>query len=737
MAAPQDAPELGFRLRKFQGTNTEIDSTFLGPSLVSRSENWVPTQSYRLGKRPGHTLMQNLGFGVVDITDLLAARPSTGGLYLYAYGRRPPAAGDAIIALSVEEGVWGFALPFGAGSPFQDESAIGRMIQFRDRIYCGNGSDPISSWIIGATDTTGNQTYSAIAPVVPPFHSPSNAPPVATPTAPVAAGVTPLPDGTYAYTWALYNPTSKFYEKRYDAGSVVIPAQCAAQFPVPAAVAGLVWRLFVAYRGFPIEYATMQADGPTATPVTLTTVDVTDVRCPTVGITRTGNMFVVWRNRLVFAGDKADPHCVCATDVLLPGTEQDTFNQGTFFPVGAKVLLPAVVTGVGIAGVTTDQDAQAPLLFFTLTKTFLCTGDPFDPNDQAVLQEVSSRVGCIGHDSIVNTPYGTIFVGIDSVYLIPPGGGYPQDIGWPIANQIRAIPPAARARIVACFHKQFYKLAIPASIATTQNTVQWWLDLRQGISDTPSWWGPHTIRDTPDTNSRPVALSAFTTDLGGAQEIDRGYAAYAESGHVVRMHQDGTYTDYIAGQAPTQIITTIRSVLQSGRFDADQPFTAKVFTRLRLIAQTAIHSFLGVAIKTDGGVDWSPIDAIELGLGADMPGQFVHSTVYPPIPTPVPPGPPIWKSWSTDTTYIPPSRIPTATRAQFRTISPVEVQTITPAIRPRGLSAVVTLTHDPTMRVDPNIDTRGGVGQVELRDFELLFIPSERKVRYVGESTGR
>ena len=731
MAAPKDSPELAFRLRKFEGTNTEIDSTFLGPTLVSRSENWVPTQSYRLGKRPGTTLLQPLGFGVTDITDLLAARPASGGLYLYAYGVRS-GAGDAIIGTSIEEAAWGFALPF--GTPIFHGPTPGRMIQFRNRVFAGNGVDPIASWIIGATDATGNQIYKAITDLGPIA--------TATPTAPVAAGVTPLPDGTYAYTWARYatGGTNKgFYSARYQAGSVVVPAQCAAQFPVPPTPAGetggpYVWRLFVAYRGFPIEYATMQADNPTAT-VTLTTVEVTDVRCPVVGLFRKGNMFVVWRNRLVFAGDADDPFCVCATDVLLPGLEQDTFNQGTFFPVGAKVNLPAVVTGVGIAGVTTDQDAQAPLLFFTQTRTFLCTGDPFDPNDQAVLTEISSRVGCVGHDTIVNTPFGTIFVGIDSVYLIPPGGGFPQDIGWPIANQIRAIPPAARSRLVACFHKQFYKLAI-APAAGTQNTQQWWLDLRQGVSQIPAWWGPHVIRDTADMNFAPRGLSAFATDVGSTLEVDRGYAAHAQSGIVIRTHQESTFTDFIANTTPPTL-SAIRSVLQSGRFDADDPFIAKVFTRLRLIAQTAVHSFIKVSMKTDGGIEWTGIPDIELGLGADMPGQFVHLTR-------ILPNPPVWKSWSTSVAAgsvpSPPSPFPEATRAQFRTVAPVEVQTITPAVRPRGLSIVVTLTHDPLMQGDPNdpnTDPRMGVGQVELRDFELLFIPSERKVRYVGESTGR
>src|SRR5262245_35925808 len=170
----------------------------------------------------------------------------------------------------------------------------------------------------------------------------------------------------------------------------------------------------------------------------------------------------------------------------------------------------------------------------------------------------------------------------------------------------------------------------------------------------------------------------------------------------------------------------VKSVLQSGRFDADQPFIAKLFTRLRLIAQTGIHTFIQVIFKTDQGVSWT-IQPIELGKDIGMPGQFVHLTR-------ILPNPPLWKSWN----HLPHPEVWTGpmANAQFQVIAPVEVQTITPAIRPRGLSCVVSLTHDPQLKLSAD-DPRGGVGQVELRDFELLFIPSERKVRYLGESTGK
>jgi hypothetical protein len=708
MAAPQQSPEQAFRLRKFQGTNTDIDSTFLGPSLVNQSENWIPAQSYRLGKRPGTLFFMKLGNGILSITDMLVVYAPTGDQMLYLYCRR--ASDAAVFSVRNEENA------ITQVTTFASATAWGRLLRFQDRVYALNGVDPIKSWKSLSPLAGDIQTYAKIDPVVvgaPPL----NAPPAATATADsVAAGDTPLPDGTYAYTWARYNKTATpvgFYTHRYDAGSLVVPAQSKAVFPVPAAgPAGTVWRLFVAYRGFPVEYATMQADDPAGqtpplTSVTLTTVDVTDVRCPTVGITRTGNMGVIWRNRVVFSGDPTDRYAVYATDTILPGLEQQTFNQGTFFPVNAKVRLPDICTGVGIAGVTTDQDAQAPLLFFTQTRTFLCMGDPFSTVEEAALVEISSRIGCVGHDSIVNTPVGTIFVGVDSVYIIPPGGGYPQDIGWPIADQIRAIPPGLRATVVGQFHKQFYKLAIPPR-GGGLNSVQWWLDLRQGVGDIPSWWGPHT-------GTQVVAVAA---DLNNLNEIDRGYAAHSAD-LLVYTHQATRFADYTPTLTPPGLVG-IKSVLRSGRFDADQPFSAKVFTRLRLIAQTNAHSFIHVTMKTDDGVPWT-IEPIELGLNMQAPGEFVHLTALPP---PIP-DKNAFNHGRKDSLNF------TRGKAQFGSTAPVEIQTITPAVRPRGLSVVVTLTHQPEK------GNEDFAARVELRDFELLYIPSERKVRYVGESTGR
>src|SRR5262245_49275505 len=160
-----------------------------------------------------------------------------------------------------------------------------------------------------------------------------------------------MPSGSYEYCWALYNPSTGLYVSRTstDPASgyipISVPAQSVLVMTVPGAPpAGQVYRLFIAPRGFPIEYATAQdGDWTAGESHTYSHIEVTPLRVPIAGVLRTGNMLLVWRNRVVFAGMRDDPYSIFATDVLLPGLEQATFNQGTFFPVSAKVKLPRKV----------------------------------------------------------------------------------------------------------------------------------------------------------------------------------------------------------------------------------------------------------------------------------------------------------------------------------------------------------------------------------------------------------
>jgi hypothetical protein len=219
MAAPKEAPEQAFRLRKFQGTNTEIESTFLGPSVVSLSQNWIPTQSFRLGKRPGTALFQHVtdsGRTITEITALCRNR-DVGRLFLYAYAQTSD--GTAHVYQSIDEAPFGLAV----GADFPTGTAIGRMVGFRDRVYAGNGVDPIKSWKLG--DPSANtQTYGAITDL--------GDPPTVTHNT-VSFGEA-LPTGTYQYCWGRIDTATGLYLGRTKAGTVVVKPNESITFPLLA-----------------------------------------------------------------------------------------------------------------------------------------------------------------------------------------------------------------------------------------------------------------------------------------------------------------------------------------------------------------------------------------------------------------------------------------------------------------------------------------------------------------------
>jgi hypothetical protein len=671
VAAPATSPEQAFRLRRFQGTNTIVDPTFIGNEFLVLTQNWVPNQTFRLSKKPGSRLYTRSGYGVERITGL-GRYYLKDQRYLYWYGQRTTENGSDHLFRTVEDGA---VTP--VGTAYVEDQAYGRMIRYGDKLYVGNGIEPLRQIDI---ETGAEEILTPIGLITDAVLGPT--PPVTDPAA------ERFPTGSYEIAWAIFNKTTKRYTKRSDALTLKVEANQAwtATAPATALAADETYRLFVAPNGWPIEYATAQGkEWAASEDRTLTSFDVTDDRVPVPNnVNRTGNIFTIYRGRVVFAGALDDPMAFCATGVILPGLEDDVFNQGAFFPAAARVPVGSRVTALGVVGATGAMDPRSPLVVFSATKTFLYSGDPFDPTDTSAVQvQLSDRVGCAAHDTVVPTELGLIFMGQDSVYLLGADGSPPQDIGWPIADQITNA--SGKGDCQAIYHKKFYKLAMPVPGGGT-NVVQWWLDLRQGVGGTPSWWGPHV--------GPPV--SAFATALQDPDEQDKGFAALDGSDVIFLHHQMNLYFDLVYDPTTAALASTpIMSNLRSGVFDAGEPFRAKVFTRLRAIARAAGTSNLEVTLFTDGGTVW-PLDAMLM----DGP-QGAH--------------------WAGNLSGYPAARW---SQAKWLKLGPLEIQTISPGssteTRPRGLFCEILLRHL-------------GAVDVQLRDFEILFIPTERKVRYLGE----
>ena len=618
-------------IRRFAGVNRQVEPVFLGPQFLRASTNWIPDTTYLLTKRPGTSSFAASVTGTSQWTGLLRVYS---GANRYLYGYRQTGAGDDLYVSTND------AAPAAVTSgTMTSTDKVGRLCQYGGYVYAGNGVDALKRITIGGS-ATNIQSVAA-------FTDSSAAPTVTSDT-----GASIL-TGTYSYCWAIYDHTNKLWVERGQARTVTnrSSGDACLSFPIVAGMASALGaqykaHLFLAPVNYPIAFAHDHTpEGLTSGTTILRQLIADGTPVPLSGVDRTGNILVVHRNRLWVSGDVANPRRIYATSVLIPGAEQAIFDLGDFFPANAIISLPDDVTGMGVCATVNGDDPRSPMALFTKTSTYLWYGDILDdPSAERV--QVSSRIGCIGADAVAQTPFGLCFIGLESVYRIPPGGGVPEDIGWPIAPAIKEIPTGSLSKCRLIFHKGFLKAYLVPSGASTP-TVEYWCDLRMGLGNPPSWWGPHT----------GVAPTALATGLQDSAEFDRAWAALpSATGRIVLLHQSSSYADNG---------TTVISTLRTGGIDNGAPFASKTYALVRAIGKADTTTQAQVTLTTDGGQVWQ-MDQPLVFNGAS--GDVWDTAVFDA------------DTWAG--TYF------------------EEVQTEASALRPRGLAVEVEVTHPAAVRVD-------------------------------------
>lgn len=690
--------EIPLLLRRFNGVNLAFDSAFVDPAYLQFCNNWVPSPQYLLTKRQGTTALGSISF--VDLADsdvLWSVYALDGNHYLYAATRRAATADLLHVFINDAPG----PTLVGGGANFSANQRYG-MAVLGNTVYIGNGLNVIKRIDLTAPSTTVDLV--ALSSFV---HAP-------TPFVPTPDTASTLRNGNYSYRWVVYSTATSAWSIGVGTGvngaaisgttatavsvahtfDLSQPATSSIALAAPTAAERMlaateIFKLFVAYPGLPIEFAHEQGsasgNGP-GTTVSLNGLVANTDAIPLRGITRTGKYLVAHRNRLWVAGDltnsNANTSKVYATSTILPGLEQALYNTGQFWPLNAQINVATsdgdIITGLSVAATTETLDQPtAPMLIFKNNSTWAFFGDIVnDPN--ATLVNLSNRIGCVSHRTITATTVGTIFLAHDSVYLVRPDTLIPVDIGWPIAPKIKEIPRGRRVDACAFFHRGFYKLAVSPA-GTVQNTQHWWLDLRTGLGTTPSWWGPHTA----------PPYTCFASATRTAAEDDRGYAVQSNrlpgaAGIVSVTFQDqpNTYTELAYASDGTATAAPVVAVLTTKALDAQQPFQRKVFTRIRINGRTnADTTNVGVALVTNGGL----VTTVPPLTVAGSTGSLWNTSPWNTTP------------WSSSPTFM-------------------EGESILPADRARGQYAEVSLLHNAPTSID-------------LRDFELRYIPVERPVQ--------
>lgn len=561
-------------VRRFEGTNILIDSTYLGPSYLRRSQNWVPGETFRLEKRTGTAAYGGGDLpGTVTQTHLIRSAEVAGDALFFAVAR--DGASDTVF-VSVNNAAWGTV---NGSSMFTTQATRYDMEIVNQFAFVGNGIDPIKRIDLSTLTAVNLLVIAAFT------DGSADATLVDDPGSQILTG-------TYAYCWCIFDVPGKIWVQRSQTREVTkrqITDQ-AITFPFPTGMgplgATLKAHLFVAPVDYPIEFAHDQTTaGATIGDTTLRTVVADGPPVPLRGAARTGSIMRTYYGRLVIAGDQNATDAVWCSSTLAPGNEQPLFDAGIFWPHNGRLpRAPEAVTGLGLAGPgERESSVQSPLIVLTLTRTYLWYGDVLDdPSAQWVL--ASRRAGCISAASVAETPYGVLYCGLESVYMIPTGGAVPVDVGWPIRPAIQAIAFGARSRVTALYHKGFYKLAVVPPGAA-QATQQWWLDLRRGQTAVPSWFGPHL----------GVPVSAWASTPYDAAQADLGIHAIATTNVTERIAQPNSYHENHGA-------STIVSVLQTGDLDDGAPFDRKLFTMLRSIGFPVKTTTVTVSAMLDGGL---------------------------------------------------------------------------------------------------------------------------------------
>jgi hypothetical protein len=579
-------------VRRFTGTMVTLDPAFTPLGFLFYCSNWVPSLTYVLSKRYGSASWQTLPGSVGYVDRLCYNLGSDGHRYLFAMAIM--ASGGDTLFVSVDDGAFAAV----ANGTFASQGMRYGIAANGDTVYVGNDTDPLKYVHLG--DTAVDVVQLALA----------------TDTGQAAACVSDpnsnIIAGTYAYRWGVFDNTASRWVALGNVRNVTTPSgsRVHLEFTPPSGglAAGQTWHLFVAGVDQMIEGAHDQLPNGVAAgtaPIFSLyddpTVDTTAVPIPST-VKRHGSNLVAHRGCIYGAGGVgAEANRVWCTSVLVPGLEQSVRDQGLFFPAQALTRdLGDGVTGLAVVPQTSAVAVPtAPLAIFTPFSTWMWQGDLSGDDPTANLAQISGEIGCPSGRSIASTTVGVLFCGKRSVYLLEPSAQEPRDIGWPIETAIRAIPADARNKSWAVFHRGFYKLAItPAGAAWPSE--QWWLDLRHGLGDPPSWWGPHTF-------------PAYTASVKAADhpaEDDRQWATLG-AGQVLLLDQAGVYVE--DGVPPVPLV----SQAVTAYLDDGTPLVPKLAKRARMVARVDADTSVTVTVTGDQAASATGLLAFHTPPGAD------------------------------------------------------------------------------------------------------------------------
>lgn len=203
---------------------------------------------------------------------------------------------------------------------------------------------------------------------------------------------------------------------------------------------------------------------------------------------------------------------------------------------------------------TIGTPAQAALLILGQRNGWIATGNflrSFETpgtgetySGDFVLRRMNFQCGCMGESTLVRTPMGVFWVGLDEVWYIGTGATMPLRIGTKIRPSIMQVPKNYYQRAAAVYCEGFLRVALPTQQSGLAENGQtdmvrydhYWLDLRFGVptdAQQARWFGPMQycianlnnnaptrvgqpfVDDRITSDKQRVLMPAYVTDVSG------------------------------------------------------------------------------------------------------------------------------------------------------------------------------------------------------------------------------
>lgn len=202
-----------------------------------------------------------------------------------------------------------------------------------------------------------------------------------------------------------------------------------------------------------------------------------------------------YKGRLVIAGggDEGYTRAFYNATIFDPYTWKDASNPNGHY---VEAQRHEGISGIGIYTNTSGTSGPVAQLIITKPNSLHLLTD-FPSAAGGTLTELSGRVGCANHRTIVNTDIGTILTSDNNVWLIRESGE-PTPLGDAISTILKPEDPSVGLNTSywnAVYHDSHYKLAYSVNGAAAP-TKELWLDIRKMklMKGQPCWQGPHTGR---------------------------------------------------------------------------------------------------------------------------------------------------------------------------------------------------------------------------------------------------